>query len=47
MTINLSDNDPRVSYAVAQGASQTAFTVNFEFFDNDDLMFMLMVRLKP
>ena len=37
MTINLSDNDPRVSYAVAQGASQTAFTVNFEFFDNDDL----------
>ena len=37
MTINLSDNNPRVSYAVAQGATQTSFTVSFEFFDNDDL----------
>lgn len=37
MTINLSDNNPRVSYAVAQGVTQTSFTVSFEFFDNDDL----------
>ena len=37
MTINLADNDPRASYAVAQGASQSAFTVSFEFFDDDDL----------
>ena len=37
MTINLSDNTPRVSYAVAEGVSQSAFTVSFEFFDNDDL----------
>jgi hypothetical protein len=37
MTINLSDNDPRVSYTVAQGVSQSSFTVPFEFFDNDDL----------
>ena len=37
MTINLADNDPRVSYAVAQGVSQSAFTASFEFFDNEDL----------
>lgn len=37
MTINLSDNDPRVSYDVAAGVTQTSFTVSFEFFDNDDL----------
>ena len=37
MTINLSDNSPRVSYSVAAGVTQTSFTVSFEFFDNDDL----------
>jgi|13_taG_2_1085334.scaffolds.fasta_scaffold01970_5 hypothetical protein len=37
MTINIADNTPRVSYAVAQGATQTSFTVNFEFFDAADL----------
>ena len=37
MTINLSDNNPRVSYTVGQGVTQSAFTVSFEFFDNDDL----------
>ena len=37
MTINLSDNNPRVSYTVGQGVTQSTFTVNFEFFDNDDL----------
>jgi len=37
MTINLADNTPRVSYAVAQGATQTSFTVSFEFFDAEDL----------
>jgi hypothetical protein len=37
MTINLSDNDPRVSYDVAAGVTQSSFTVSFEFFDNDDL----------
>ena len=37
MTINLSDNDPRISYTVAQGVTQTSFTVPFEFFDNEDL----------
>ena len=37
MTINLADNTPRVSYTVAQGASQSAFAVSFEFFDDADL----------
>ncbi len=37
MTINLSDNTPRVSYNVAQGVTQTSFTVSFEFFAEADL----------
>lgn len=37
MTISVSNNTPRVSYAVAQGATQTSFTVNFEFFADADL----------
>tara|TARA_R100001443_G_scaffold21616_1_gene33853 strand:- start:2723 stop:3673 length:951 start_codon:yes stop_codon:yes gene_type:complete len=37
MTISLSDNNPRISYTVAQGATQTSFTVPFEFFANSDL----------
>lgn len=37
MTINLADNTPRVSYNVAQGVTQSSFTVSFEFFDNADL----------
>ena len=46
MTIALSDNTPRVSYTVAQGATQTAFTVNFEFFDEADLNFYVDGTLK-
>ena len=37
MTINLADNDPRVSYSVAAGTTQSTFTVTFEFFDDEDL----------
>ena len=37
MTINLADNDPRVSYSVAAGATQSTFTVTFEFFNDEDL----------
>ena len=37
MTISLSDNDPRISYDVAAGVTQSSFTVPFEFFDLDDL----------
>jgi hypothetical protein len=46
MTIALSDNTPRVSYTVSQGATQTAFTVNFEFFDDADLNFYVDGTLK-
>ena len=37
MTITVSNNTPRVSYSVAQGQTQTSFTVNFEFFAEADL----------
>lgn len=37
MTINLADNSPRVSYAVAAGVTQSSFTVSFEFFEDADL----------
>ena len=37
MTISVSSNTPRVSYTVAQGQTQTSFTVNFEFFAEADL----------
>lgn len=37
MTINIADNTPRVSYTVSAGATQTSFTVSFEFFAEADL----------
>ena len=37
MTINLADNDPRVSYSVAESVTQTSFAVPFEFFADADL----------
>ena len=37
MTINLSDNSPRISYTVAAGVTQSSFTVPFEFFEEGDL----------
>lgn len=37
MTINLLDNNPRIEYTVAQGVTQSAFVVPFEFFDDDDI----------
>ena len=37
MTINLADNDPRISYTVASGTTQSTFTVPFEFFADADL----------
>ena len=37
MTISLTDNNPRISYTVNAGATQTSFTVPFEFFDLADL----------
>jgi len=37
MTIDISDNDPRISYTANANGAQTAFAVPFEFFDNTDL----------
>ena len=37
MTITIGNNDPRISYSVAQGVTQTNFAVPFEFFDSADL----------
>lgn len=46
MTINLSDNDPRINYTVASGVTQSAFVVPFEFFDDDDLNVYVADTLK-
>ena len=37
MTIDISNNAARINYAVAQGATQTSFSVPFEFFNDADL----------
>lgn len=37
MTIDISNNDPRIAYSIASGTTQTNFTVPFEFFDDSDL----------
>ena len=37
MTIVIGDNDPRISYSVSEGSTQTSFVVPFEFFDDADL----------
>ena len=37
MTIDLTDNAPRISYTVGQGVTTTSFDTDFEFFDATDL----------
>lgn len=37
MTIDISNNTPRISYSVAAGVTQTSFAVPFEFFADTDL----------
>ena len=37
MTINLSDNSPRVTYTVAAVVTQSSFTVPFDFFEEGDI----------
>ena len=37
MTIDISDNNPRVEYAVAAGVTQTTFAVPFDFFEDSDV----------
>lgn len=46
MTIDISDNTPRIFYAVAAGVTQTAFTVPFEFFADADLNVYVNDELK-
>ena len=46
MTITVSNNTPRVSYTVAEGQTQTSFTVNFEFFADADLRVFVDNTLK-
>jgi len=46
MTIDISDNNPRASYTVAQGVVQTTFTVPFEFFEDADVSVYLDDVLK-
>ena len=46
MTISVSNNTPRVSYTVSEGATQTSFTVNFEFFADADLRVFVDNTLK-
>ena len=46
MTISVANNTPRVSYSVAQGQTQTSFTVNFEFFADADLKVFVDNTLK-
>ena len=37
MTIDISDNNPRISYTVAESVLQTSFVVPFEFYEDEDL----------
>ena len=46
MTIDISDNDPRISYTANANGAQTAFAVPFEFFDNADLNVYIASVLK-
>lgn len=46
MTIDISANNPRISYSVAAGVTQTTFTVPFEFFDDSDLNVYIDTTLK-
>ncbi len=38
MTINIADNNPRIVYSIAEGVTQTVFSVPFEFFDDSDFV---------
>lgn len=38
MTIDISNNNPRISYSVSAGSTITSFAVPFEFFDDADLL---------
>ena len=46
MSINLADNNPRIEYTVAEGVTQTSFSVPFEFFDDSDVVIYVDGTLK-
>ena len=46
MTIDISNNDPRISYSVTAGSTVTSFAVPFEFFDDADLLVYVDETLK-
>ncbi len=37
MTIDVSDNNPRINYSIAEGVTQTVFSVPFEFFEDSNV----------
>ena len=37
MTIDISNNNPRITYSVGSAVTQTTFSIPFEFFDDSDL----------
>ena len=37
MTIDVSDNNPRINYSIAAGVTQTVFSVPFEFFEDSNV----------
>jgi hypothetical protein len=37
MTISIQNNDPRISYSVASGVTQTSFTIPFDFYSDSDV----------
>lgn len=46
MTIDISDNNPRIDYAVAEGVVQTVFAIPFEFFEDSDVFIYVDGTLK-
>ena len=46
MTINLANNNPRIAYSLAQGATQQTFAIPFEFFNNSDVTVYVDAVLK-
>ena len=46
MTIDVSNNNPRISYAIAVGSSQTSFAIPFDFFEDSDVKIYVNEELK-
>ena len=46
MTIDVSNNNPRIEYAVAEGVTQTVFSVPFDYFEDSDVSLYVDGTLK-